>query len=68
VIKALLSNGAIVLGLSEMNVRELKKGRPIRFDGRPMGFQGTVFICYGETEVAILHELQQAEGRAETKQ
>lgn len=67
-IKAKLSNGAIILGLSALNIERLKADSPIKFDGRPLGFPGDVFIVYGETEVAILHELNLAEGRVETKQ
>jgi hypothetical protein len=68
VIKALLSNGTVILGLSAMNVERLKAGDPIKFDGRPLGFPGDVGIVYGETELAILHDLQEAEGGVETKQ
>lgn len=67
-IKVKLSNGMIILGLSEENIQRLKKGQPIRFDGRPMGFPGDVGIVYGETELAILHELQESHGGAETQQ
>jgi len=65
-IKAKLSNDdVIILGLSKENVTRLTAGSPIKFDARPLGFPGTIFIVYGETELAILHELQQAEGQTE---
>jgi hypothetical protein len=67
-IKAKLNDGTVILGLSEENIKRLKEGQPIKFDGRPLGFPGTVGIVYGETEIAILHDLQQAEGGAETRQ
>lgn len=56
-IKARLSNGTIVLGLSARNLERLKGGEPILFDGRRFGFAGNVAILYGETEEAIAKDL-----------
>lgn len=68
-IKAKLTNGDIILGLSAANVEKLMERHPIKFDGRPMGFAGAVIIMYGETEIAMLHELQEAQHMGEeTKQ
>lgn len=67
-IKARLDNGMVILGLSEINIQKLKEGFPIKFDGRPLGFPGDVGIVYGETEIAILHDLQKSAGRPETQQ
>lgn len=61
-IKAQLSDGTLILGLSWENVERLKQGRPIRFDGRPIGFKADVLICYGETEDAIAQEILAASG------
>jgi hypothetical protein len=69
VIKAKLSNGNVILGLSKENITRLTAGHPMKFDARPLGFPGTIFIVYGETELAILHDLQEAEGQTqETRQ
>jgi hypothetical protein len=57
VIKAELSNGALLLGLSAMNIAKLKEGLPIVFDGRPFGLASDVIIMYGETEEAIASEI-----------
>lgn len=56
-IKAKLSNGMLILGLSRINVIRLMGGLPIKFDGRPFGFPGDVGIVFGETEDAIAKEL-----------
>jgi hypothetical protein len=69
VIKAWLTNGNVILGLSKENITRLVAGSPMKFDARPLGFPGTISIVYVETELAILHELQEAEGLAqETRQ
>jgi hypothetical protein len=41
------------LGLSDANIRELKLGHPIRFEGDKLGFEGTVLIMWGKTEDAL---------------
>lgn len=47
-------------GLSENNVRELKKGRPISVDLREMGLPGgRLMIFWGETEAAMAEELRE---------
>lgn len=64
-IKAKLSNGTLILGLTAENVMRMKEGKPIKFDGRPFGYPGTIGICYGETEEAIVQDLVEAQ---ETRQ
>jgi len=64
-IKAILSNGTMVLGLSAINIERMKEGKPILFDGRPLGYQGLIGICYGETEEQIIKDLKEA---GETRQ
>lgn len=48
----------VIAGLSEGNIRNLKKGRPIlmamEVDGQPLEF----LIMYGDTEDDIVRELQ----------
>jgi hypothetical protein len=34
------------------------EGKPIKFDGRPFGYPGDIGIMFGETEEAIVAELQ----------
>lgn len=45
-------------GLSENNIKELKKGRPIRIDLKSMGAHGTVLIFYGKTEADMEKDLE----------
>jgi len=52
-VKAKLSNGDIILGLSAMNLKKLQENCPILFDGEPLGFEGRVVILYGQTEDEI---------------
>lgn len=35
------------LGIDDENVRRLKEGDPIAFNGEELGITGTVIICYG---------------------
>lgn len=46
-----------VFGLSEMNLRKLREGKPIAFDLEPLGGAGEIMIMYGETEQHIAAEL-----------
>ena len=50
----------VIFGLSEGNVQELKKGRPIPIDMEELelGFKGKVVIIYGETEDALAAQFQ----------
>ena len=52
----------MILGLSHENVRRLKKGQPIRFAAKDLGFPGeiTVYIFYGVTEADMERELEAA--------
>ncbi len=50
---------AILLGLSEGNLRLLKQGRPILIQGEDVGLPGVrIAIMYGETEAAIVAEIR----------
>jgi len=62
VIKARLSNGTLILGLSRLNVERLQEGKPIHFDGRRFGYPGDIAIVYGETEDSIAAELLELSG------
>jgi len=48
------------LGLSRRNIELLQQGKPISFDGTPLGFLGTVIISFGETEQGILDAVRKA--------
>lgn len=47
----------LVLGISELNVENLKKGHPIHIHGEEIGIPVDVFICYGKDEDAIRRDL-----------
>ena len=47
----------ILLGISAINVRELKRGRPIGIKLEELGLEGEIAIMYGETEEDIAVEL-----------
>jgi hypothetical protein len=49
----------VILGLSEGNLGELRKKKPILVDLEPFGIKGQVVIMWGETEEAITQELAQ---------
>jgi hypothetical protein len=52
------SGELILLGLSAENVRRLKLGMPIKFDGAEINLPGLTFgIVYGETEMALEKQL-----------
>lgn len=57
-IKAKLTNGDLLFGISAENVNRLKKGEPIMFNLKDMGLEDRkVLIMYGETEQDIMAEL-----------
>lgn len=57
-VKAVLSNGDVLLGLSQENIDRLKKGEPIAFNLKDLGLEkGKCFIVFGETEQQILKDL-----------
>jgi hypothetical protein len=58
----------MVLGLSAGNVRKLKDGMPIIFDGSPFGWPADVLILYGETEADIAKQLLRETGVASSDQ
>jgi hypothetical protein len=47
----------VILGLSEGNLGELRKGHPIVIELAPFGLEGRVLLMWGETEQAITQEL-----------
>lgn len=47
------------LGISEANVQELKKGRPILVRGEDVEISEDIFIFYGETEESMKETLKQ---------
>jgi len=50
----------VVLGLSEENLRLLRRGNEIVVDLRPFGMEGQAVITYGKTEEAITRRLAKA--------
>lgn len=57
-IKAKLTNGDLLFGISAENVKRLKIGQPIAFNLKDMGLEDRkVMIVYGETEQDIMAEL-----------
>lgn len=47
-----------LIGLTRANLRELRNGRPIAFDAADINLpNGKVLIMYGETEAAMVNEL-----------
>jgi len=64
-IKAKLSNGALVLGIEERNVEHLKAGHPLHLLAEEVGgFAGVtqLLIVYGETLKKVYDELNDACG------
>jgi hypothetical protein len=58
VIKA-RSGNSLIFGLSRMNIERLKQGSPIAIDCAELGHPNLhILIMYGETELAIIHELE----------
>lgn len=47
----------LILGLSDLNLEQLKKGKPIKVDLEPFGMEGAVAIMHGKTEEDITEEL-----------
>lgn len=43
----------LIFGLSKMNLKKLKEGKPIKVDLSEMGLPGEMLIFYGETELAM---------------
>lgn len=58
-IKARAGN-TVIFGLSRLNLERLQEGKPIMFDGAEVGLEGRICITFGETEQAILDELNTA--------
>lgn len=60
-IKVRTTNGQVVLGLSEENIKRLKQGKPISFNLSALAMPPCpVMIFYGKTEDAMLEELRKA--------
>lgn len=64
-IKAKLSNGALVLGIEARNVEHFKAGHPLHMHGAAIGgFDGVteLYIVYGNTLRDVYEELNKATG------
>jgi hypothetical protein len=56
-----IAGDMIILGFSQENIKRLMDGKPISFEGSQVGIEGKrVLIVYGETEIQIIHDLQEA--------
>jgi hypothetical protein len=61
------SGNLVIFGLSKLNLERLQEGKPVAFDGAEVGLNGVrIMIMYGETEIAIVHELQEATKNGKT--
>lgn len=66
VIKARAGN-SLIFGLSKLNIDRLRMGAPIAIDCEELGQPGLrILIMYGETELAIIHELDEAMKNGQT--
>lgn len=60
-LKARLSNGDLVLGITDENVRRLKEGKPIRVNHAEVGdTQGDIYILHGETDGVLVEAIYEA--------
>lgn len=67
-IKAKMTNGDILFGLSAENVKKLVAGKPIMVNLKDMGLEDRkVFIVYGETEDKIYLDMLDAINLDKTK-
>jgi hypothetical protein len=58
-LKARYGDRNLVIGLSRENISRLLAGKPIRFDLAELNLPaGTVVIFFGETEQAMLEDLE----------
>lgn len=48
----------LIIGVSEANVQEMKKGRPLRCDGSEVNLDIDVVVIYGETEESLVDDLR----------
>ena len=54
------AGSTVIFGLSKENIERLQQGKPIHFDGAQVGLDAKILIMFGETELAIMHELEEA--------
>jgi len=58
-IKAKLGNGGILLGLSNENIKRLKRGMPIKINLSELGLEPReLYIVHGKTEKDIMKDLR----------
>lgn len=56
--KAVLGSKPLLgIGLSSKNLEKLQAGQPILFDAKELGFDGSVFIFFGNTEQEMADDL-----------
>lgn len=57
-VKAKLSDGTVILGLEEENIKRLKENQPMFLDLSQFGIEQKILIVYGETTEAIHEDLK----------
>ncbi len=58
-IKAKTTNGDLILGITNGNIKKLKKGQPMKINMSEVGMgDRTIYIVYGPTEEDIAASLQ----------
>lgn len=58
-IKARLSNGGLILGITKENVERLQQGKPIKVEHAEIGTtSGDIFIVYGDTAQDLMDQLK----------
>lgn len=62
-IKARLSNGTFILGITADNVQQLKEGKPILVSLGQLGGTDDIMIMYGDTILDIQLDLEAASGK-----
>lgn len=56
-IKAKIDGKLLLLGLSNQNLKQLKKGHPIHIFGKEFGIEEDIMIIWGRTEQDIVDEI-----------
>ena len=65
-IKATLSDGTILLGLSDMNIERLKAGEPMLFSLSNFGVDKSVLLMHGKTEQDIIDQFDTSKATVKT--
>ena len=67
-LKAKLTDGSLIFGLSDENVNRLKQGQPIMFNLKDMGLEDrTIYIIHGKDEDEMYIKLSDGMDLEKTK-